>query len=160
MKLEVYVVVVFDNKPPSTGTCITELQWSCAIEWQQPPVVQSQNTDIHFPIKNSTYEAQLNSAYVIQTRWYTFLWYLRLNHMPLYIMAHLLSNHVSIWKKLSHRLPFGNIAAVMPWLTRRTWQVSGMYLSSSAPWASYQIRNIAGCACAGSAGNVFPVTAG
>ena len=24
------------------------------------------------------------------------------------------------------------------------------------PWASYQIRNIAGCACAGNAGNVFP----
>ena len=25
-----------------------------------------------------------------------------------------------------------------------------------ASWASYQIRNIAGCACAGNAGNVFP----
>ena len=25
-----------------------------------------------------------------------------------------------------------------------------------APWASYQIHNIAGCACAGNAGNVFP----
>ena len=25
-----------------------------------------------------------------------------------------------------------------------------------APWASYQIRKIAGCACAGNAGNVFP----
>ena len=25
-----------------------------------------------------------------------------------------------------------------------------------APWASYQIRIIAGCACAGNAGNVFP----
>ena len=24
------------------------------------------------------------------------------------------------------------------------------------PWASYQIRKIAGCACAGNAGNVFP----
>ena len=29
------------------------------------------------------------------------------------------------------------------------WQISH-------PWASYQIRNIAGCACAGNAGNVFP----
>ena len=28
------------------------------------------------------------------------------------------------------------------------------------PWASYQIRKIAGCACAGNAGNVFPATAG
>ena len=27
-------------------------------------------------------------------------------------------------------------------------------------WASYQIRKIAGCACAGNAGNVFPGTAG
>ena len=26
----------------------------------------------------------------------------------------------------------------------------------NAPWASYQIRKIAGCACAGNAGNVFP----
>ena len=26
----------------------------------------------------------------------------------------------------------------------------------SVPWASYQIRKIAGCACAGNAGNVFP----
>ena len=25
-------------------------------------------------------------------------------------------------------------------------------------WASYQIRKIAGCACAGNAGNVFPAT--
>ena len=25
-----------------------------------------------------------------------------------------------------------------------------------SPWASYQIRKIAGCACAGNAGNVFP----
>ena len=28
------------------------------------------------------------------------------------------------------------------------------------PWASYQIRKIADCACAGNAGNVFPSTAG
>ena len=27
-------------------------------------------------------------------------------------------------------------------------------------WASYQIRNIAGCACAGNARNVFPTTVG
>ena len=26
----------------------------------------------------------------------------------------------------------------------------------TVPWASYQIRKIAGCACAGNAGNVFP----
>ena len=29
-------------------------------------------------------------------------------------------------------------------------------VSKMVPWASYQIRKIAGCACAGNAGNVFP----
>ena len=33
-------------------------------------------------------------------------------------------------------------------------------LCISGPWASYQIRKIAGCACAGNAGNVFLATAG
>ena len=28
----------------------------------------------------------------------------------------------------------------------------------STPWASYQIRKIAGCACAGNTGKVFPAT--
>ena len=28
----------------------------------------------------------------------------------------------------------------------------------STPWASYQIRKIAGCACAGNTGSVFPAT--
>ena len=27
---------------------------------------------------------------------------------------------------------------------------------TQSPWASYQIRKIAGCACAGNAGNVLP----
>ena len=31
-------------------------------------------------------------------------------------------------------------------------------VSTSNQWASYQIRKIAGCACAGNAGNVFPAT--
>ena len=30
------------------------------------------------------------------------------------------------------------------------------YVHSSSQWASWQIRKIAGCACAGNAGNVFP----
>ena len=34
------------------------------------------------------------------------------------------------------------------------------YLLVIFPWASYQIRKIAGCACAGNAGTVFPTTAG
>ena len=36
-----------------------------------------------------------------------------------------------------------------PWYSLETWK-------TSFPWASYQIRKIAGCACAGNAGNVFP----
>ena len=27
------------------------------------------------------------------------------------------------------------------------------------PWASYQLRKIAGCACVGNAGNIYPATA-
>ena len=34
------------------------------------------------------------------------------------------------------------------------------YITVFFLWASYQIRKIAGCACAGNAGNVFPATAG
>ena len=35
------------------------------------------------------------------------------------------------------------------------WNYFG-YRFGSLSWASYQMRNIAGCACAGNAGNVFP----
>ena len=35
------------------------------------------------------------------------------------------------------------------------WDHSTRYVQY-VPWASYQIRKIAGCACAGNAGNVFP----
>ena len=40
-------------------------------------------------------------------------------------------------------------------------QISNKQCSSrwfEMPWCSYQIRKIAGCACAGNAGNVFPAT--
>ena len=33
-----------------------------------------------------------------------------------------------------------------------------IYLHCFPPWASYQMRKIAGCACAGNAGNDFPAT--
>ena len=33
---------------------------------------------------------------------------------------------------------------------------NNIYFWIYMPWASYQIRKIAGCACAGNAGNVFP----
>ena len=38
----------------------------------------------------------------------------------------------------------------------RRWNGSPFKLDYGLPWASYQIRKIAGCACAGNAGNVFP----
>ena len=36
------------------------------------------------------------------------------------------------------------------------WWAEGQLENVPAAWASYQIRKIAGCACAGNAGNVFP----
>ena len=38
--------------------------------------------------------------------------------------------------------------------------LGGYFLLPAAWWAPYQIRKIAGCACAGNAWNAFPVTAG
>ena len=38
---------------------------------------------------------------------------------------------------------------------RSPWRLSSV---GPQPWASYQIHEIAGCACAGNAGNVFPAT--
>ena len=38
--------------------------------------------------------------------------------------------------------------------------VCALHFKSSSSRASYQIRKIAGCACAGNAGNVFPTTTG
>ena len=37
-----------------------------------------------------------------------------------------------------------------------SWSRLSLRTSPSLPWASYQIRKIASCACAGNAGNVFP----
>ena len=42
-----------------------------------------------------------------------------------------------LWGCINHMLPIG---------------------VEALPWASYQIRNTVGCACAGNAGNVFPTT--
>ena len=44
-------------------------------------------------------------------------------------------------------------------LRRRSLQITGLKgYETSSQWASYQIRKIAGCACAGNTGNVFPAT--
>ena len=49
---------------------------------------------------------------------------------------------------------------VMPFRWFRSWYIYAAYLGHTSRsyvlWASYQIRKIAGCACAGNAGNVFP----
>ena len=39
---------------------------------------------------------------------------------------------------------------------RGTWRRWLLWIWNTLSWASYQIRKIAGCACAGNAGNVFP----
>ena len=46
----------------------------------------------------------------------------------------------------------------MPCVTRPLWIKwwHSDIRDGTSPWASYQIRKIAGCACAGNAGNVFP----
>ena len=52
---------------------------------------------------------------------------------------------------------FANLQWKLIWITvHRKW-VRWEYITMKyAPWVSYQIRKIAGCACAGNAGNVFP----
>ena len=51
-------------------------------------------------------------------------------------------------------------------LTRQThhcnqaWMSNCIFIYFLLEWASYQIRKIADCACAGNAGNVFPATPG
>ena len=44
----------------------------------------------------------------------------------------------------------------MEWFLRATWWRHNMVALSA--WASWQIRKVAGCACAGNEGNVFPAT--
>ena len=43
------------------------------------------------------------------------------------------------------------------WKGSHCWILIFVFKKASSPsWASYQIRKIAGCACVGNAGNVFP----
>ena len=51
---------------------------------------------------------------------------------------------IFLWKFL-HLLRFCHVS-----------RKSSQWLGHGSPWASCQIRKIAGCACAGNAGNVFP----
>ena len=44
----------------------------------------------------------------------------------------------------------------LQWCASRGWVIAHENWTSWVPWASYQIRKIAGCACAGYTGNVFP----
>ena len=39
---------------------------------------------------------------------------------------------------------------------KNIWEQHSVHNNHQLPWASYQIRNIAACACVGNTGNVFP----
>ena len=54
-----------------------------------------------------------------------------------------------LWKLRCHWLKFLRRVA-------KTLVIQGPVMQQACPWASYQICKIAGCACAGNAGNVFP----
>ena len=54
---------------------------------------------------------------------------------------------VTVWNQLPY--PIQNIGSTI---------TSALTVTSHESWASYQIRKIAGCACAGNTGNVFPAT--
>ena len=45
---------------------------------------------------------------------------------------------------------------VTSWTTHLILKATALRIGRTCPWTSYQIRRIAGCACAGNAGNVFP----
>ena len=48
------------------------------------------------------------------------------------------------------------LSCFLEWESIDDLYISLTHESKASPWASYQIRNIAGSACAGNAGNVFP----
>ena len=62
--------------------------------------------------------------------------------------------HDSISNLCAQRACFSNDGSFLQFLN--TYHVIGQHQHWFRPWASYQIRKIAGCACAGNAGNVFP----
>ena len=51
------------------------------------------------------------------------------------------------------------IVSVCPSQTH-SWSMQIYSPTMTPPWASYQIRKLVGCACAGNAWNIFPATAG
>ena len=57
--------------------------------------------------------------------------------------ANISQTYIAVWGVFLQSSTF-NITALLYWWCE--------------PWASYQVRNIADCACAGNAGNVFPAT--
>ena len=68
------------------------------------------------------------------------------------MMCAVVDNLVLRWVKMRHVL----IALVINDTSIKTIQPAMPLSIIGRPWASYQIRKIAGCACAGNAGNVFP----
>ena len=58
------------------------------------------------------------------------------------------TKHIGIWSL------YRNVSAIYYMNVRAV--STGAMLKKDVAWASYQIRKIVGCACAGKAGNVFP----
>ena len=63
-------------------------------------------------------------------------------------------NNHSIVIMLNHRMVQRTSVKALPYFG--VYNVSLAQEVGALPWTSYQIRKIAGCACAGNAGNVFP----
>ena len=65
-------------------------------------------------------------------------------------LRHIMTHQHTLWDRWGlDWTPWGNMRSYIQYT------VIGWYYVT---WASYQIRKIAGCACAGDAGNVFPAT--
>ena len=73
--------------------------------------------------------------------------HLRMEH----IKAHFWLIKLDAPALVSNRFVLYQIVCFMCWPIGSWW-------GHVAPWASYQIHKIAGCACTGNAGNVFPAT--
>ena len=62
--------------------------------------------------------------------------------------------YTGLGKQIYHTICFMGRLTLCLMIINSLWPNDGAWRHSS--WASYQMREIAGCACAGNAGNVFP----
>ena len=82
-----------------------------------------------------------------------------------FIFIYYLFIHLFIYSFVYLFLRGGVIWLVLPYIASLSTEWWGflhfvyIFLMLPRSWASYQIRKIEGCACAGNAGNIFPATA-